>query len=155
VVRNPFARIVSVYRDFFERPGGHFIYGDYLFGILKKGFSFHEFVDALQNIPDFLKDQHVKPQKRFLTYYHNRNIDVKILKLEEPDKTTEFLQRFDLSLTVMNRNSAACDFQTYYDMESLQKVNLLYADDISFFKYEQEYEELKKSVGRKDPEQNN
>ena len=36
VVRNPYSRIVSVYRQFFERPSGSFLYEDYLFGIFQK-----------------------------------------------------------------------------------------------------------------------
>ena len=52
VVRNPFARVVSVYRDFFEKSSGDFIYQDYLFGIFNRHISFPEFIHRLQSIPE-------------------------------------------------------------------------------------------------------
>lgn len=148
VIRNPFARIVSVYRDFFERPSPHFIYDDYLFGILKKALSFREFVDILQVIPDALKDQHLKPQNSFLTFYRKRNIEVKFLKLEDQHSVRAFLSDFHLTLPVMNKNESAYDYRSYYDPDTIEKVYKLYSQDILLFGYSEDYQDLKKFVSK-------
>ncbi len=147
VIRNPFARIVSVYRDFFERPSSHFIYEDYLFGILKKDLSFREFVDILQIIPDTLKDQHLKPQNAFLSFYRKRDIEVKFLKLEDQHRVHAFLSDFHLTVPVMNKNETY-DYRSYYEPDTLEKVYKLYSQDILLFEYSEDYHDLKKFVSK-------
>lgn len=148
VVRNPFARIVSVYREFFKRKHDHFIYADYLFGILNKDDSFEQFVNTLQMIPDRLKDQHLKPQHTLLTFYERKGVGVKILKLEEPETIRKFLSAYGLTLKAINR-SDAYDYRTYFDKNTLERVYQLYQKDINLFDYEGIVQELKHRVGVK------
>jgi hypothetical protein len=148
VVRNPFARLVSVYRSFFEKASAQFIYDDYLFGILKKDISFAEFVNALQIIPNVLKDQHVKPQHGLLRYYRKKNIDVQVFHLESPEVLKLFLSRYSASLLTLNKDELPYDYRSYYDADMLEKVYRIYQRDIKYFGYEQEYLELRSALSK-------
>jgi hypothetical protein len=148
VVRNPFARIVSVYREFFERPSPRFIYDDYLFGILQRSNSFPEFIRTLQTIPDALKDQHLKPQNCLLDFYHKKNIGLEILKLEDQESIRRFLLPYRLTVAVLNKHHVSYDYRTYYDTYSAKIVFDLYSKDIRLFGYTQQYEELKNFLER-------
>lgn len=141
VVRNPFARIVSVYREFVAKSGNGFIYQDYLFGILAKGLSFNDFLRRLLLIPDWLKDQHITPQCMLLRYYRREKIQVRVFKLEEPAALNVFLSAFQLNLP--SAATPAYDYRQYYDQQSLEIVHDLYHGDITSFNYEQTYLDLK------------
>ncbi len=147
IARNPFARIVSVYREFFEGRSPYFLYEDYLFGVLRKGMSFNEFVKMVGKIPDALKDQHLRPQHTLLRDYVSGQVDVRILKLEDPDAIGNFLSRYKLSLEPINR-SEGFDYRLYYDPETLARVYELYLRDIIFFGYNDVYNELKAQVSK-------
>lgn len=146
VVRNPFSRIVAVYREFFEQQQVHFIYDDYLFGIVSKDLSFKAFVKLLQLIPESLKDQHLKSQNSFLRFYRRKDIDVKIFKLEEPAALNIFLSAKGLLLDVVNKSGTPHDYRKYYDRETLKVVYNIYSQDISQFGYEAVYQELDQFV---------
>ena len=146
VVRNPFARVVSVYRDFFEKSSGDFIYQDYLFGIFNRHISFPEFVHRLQSIPDRLKDQHLKPQHLFLKYYQEKINDIKIFKLEYPRAVDDFFSEFDLRLQHINSSKDPYDYRAYYDRKTFEAVIDIYDGDIQRFNYEKEAEMLKEFI---------
>lgn len=150
IVRNPFSRLVSVYRDFFENKS-NYIYHDYLFGILQPTISFSEFVDRIINIPDRLKDQHFRPQHTFLKYYEKENLDIKIFKLEEPEKITQFLSQHEVQLFHLNKSNEQYNYQSYYTVETLAKVSELYSIDVKRFGYEHVHLEL---IGSLTPTQN-
>lgn len=135
IVRNPFGRLVSVYRDFYENKDSHFIYHDYLFGILPQSLTFSEFVDRISCIPDRLKDQHIKPQHLFLQYYVKRNIPVKVFKLEDPEKLNAFLKEHSLQLPHLNKSQGGYDYREYYTPALLKKVSTLYQSDLEKFGY--------------------
>lgn len=149
VVRNPFARIVSVYRNFFEQASGHFIYEDYLFGVLRKDLSFKEFITVLQIIPDSLKDQHLKPQHCFLRFYRENSLRVKVLTLERPESIRSFLSSYHIPFGDHNRSEKEYDYRTYYDKETVLQVHALYRTDVDLFGYQQLYEELRAFVSRR------
>ena len=137
IVRNPFARIVSVYRDFFENKNTPFLYSDYLFGILSQNISFGEFINRIAVIPDRLKDQHIRPQHTFLRFYKEKSVQVKVFKLEEPQLST-FLSSRSLQLPHLNKSKEDYDYRSYYDLTILNKVLELYTRDIHDFGYEKE-----------------
>lgn len=143
VVRNPFARIVSVYRQFFESVHDSFLYDDYMFGIFKRQMSFKDFIRIVREIPDALKDQHLKPQHRFLSYYKKSNTNVHILKLEEPDLVSAYLEKYGLKFEAFNRDPELYDYRQYYDRQVLEKVREIYRKDLSQFGYMDIYGELK------------
>jgi hypothetical protein len=147
-VRNPFARIVSVYREFIERRSTGFVFDDYLFGIIPKDLSFNDFTSRVQLIPDSLKDQHIKPQYLFFEYYQRRNIPVKVFKLEQPAELSHFLSEFGLHLEIINKSRTPYDYRLYYDKGSLAAVFNMYENDIRVFGYEQVYDDLRRFVLR-------
>jgi len=143
VVRNPFARLVSVYRDFFETKHAEFIYADYLFGILPQTISFAEFVSRISRIPDRLKDQHIKPQHLFLTPYENKDITIKFFQLEASMQLESFLKEHGMELTHRNKSRDVYDYTQYYSPYLLQQVYDIYEADIKKFGYQPVYESLK------------
>lgn len=145
VVRNPFSRIVSVYRELFERRQGNFLYEDYLLGILKPHWPFREFVKIACAIPDVLKDQHFKPQSCLLSHYDKRRVGVHVLKLEEPATIRDFLLAHGLNLADIRR-SEPYDYSLYYDGETLETVRAAYKRDILRFGYEDVYHDLRSTV---------
>lgn len=146
VVRNPFARLVSVYRDFFETTHPEFIYADYLFGILPQHLSFAEFIKRISRIPDRLKDQHLKPQHLFINPYEKKKLPVKIFQLETSAALKNFLNLHGMELTHRNKSTAAYDYIEYYNPFLLQQVYEIYKTDIKKFGYGQVYEALKARV---------
>lgn len=150
VIRDPFARIVSVYRAFFEHADEPFIYEDYLFGILRKELSFKGFAKRIRLIPDFLMDQHLKPQHVLLEYYRHRNMAVSVFRLEEPEKLSGFLSAYSIEVKAFNMSESPYDYREYFDEESLEWIYRIYEKDISRFGYEARYEELKKWVCRQE-----
>lgn len=141
IVRNPFARLVSVYRDLFENPN-HYIYQDYLFGILPQQLTFAEFVERISCIPDSLKDQHIKPQHAFLKFYEQKNLKVSVFKLEESETLNQFLNRYEMRLPHVNKSAGSYDYQSYYNPDTLAKAFDIYQTDVQRFGYENEYERL-------------
>lgn len=138
VVRNPFARLVSVYRDFFEggRSGKQdFMYADYLFGMLKADISFAEFVHRISTIPDRLKDQHFKPQHLFIEPYEKRGFAVQVFQLEKAEPLTQFLNNHGMQLGHRNRSRESYDYRHYYTPALLQQVYAIYRTDVERYGY--------------------
>lgn len=143
IVRNPFSRLVSVYRSYFENNSVNYIYRDYLFGILPQKLSFDDFVNRVACIPDRLKDQHLKPQYHFIEYYKNRGIGVKVFKLEEPEKIDQFLGENDLQLLHLNKAADRYTYQSYFSVNSFKLALEIYQSDIDRFDYKTDVESLK------------
>lgn len=146
VVRNPFARLVSVYRDFFETDHGNFLYQDYLFGILEQNMSFAEFVDRIGQIPDRLKDQHFKPQHLFLQPYERNEIPVKIFQLEEQQNLKGFLNAHSMELTHRNKSTEPYEYAQYYTPGLIEQVHKIYQTDIDRFDYHKDLQTLKQKL---------
>lgn len=137
VVRHPLHRLVSVYRDFFERKDTDFLYNGYLFGVLPQSLSFTEFVHRISRIPDRLKDQHFRPQHCFIEAYRKRKIPLRVFKLEQPDELHRFLEGYGMSMPHLNRGSGDYAYQTYYSARTLALARKMYASDFSVFNYDQ------------------
>jgi Sulfotransferase family len=146
VVRNPFARLVSVYRDFFETQRSEFIYANYLFGLLPQTISFPEFIDRISRIPDRLKDQHLRPQHLFISPYEKKGRAVKVFKLENTAELKSFFAEHDMQLTHQNKSAHPYDYASYYTQASLRQAYEIYKADLSKFGYRQDYEQLKQAV---------
>lgn len=145
VIRNPFARIVSAYRYFFESDEV-FNFEDYLFGILSKDLTFEQFIKRLAIIPDRLKDNHFKPQTKLFEYYYRNKINVSVLKLEKPDEIKSFLASYNLTIPLLNQSPEPYDYRKYFTKETLNLAYAMYKDDIKQFQYEQEFNDLKEFI---------
>jgi hypothetical protein len=148
VVRNPFARIVSVYRDYVSDSSRENIFEDYLFGILSKGLSFREFVKRVDGIPDLLKEPHIKPQHYFIDYYKRKNPNVVMLKLEKLDEINSFLSIYTLEMSRVNVSPEPYDYREFYDQETFELVSRVYRTDLKMFRYEQESRDLREFLLR-------
>lgn len=137
LVRHPLHRLVSVYRDFFERKDADFIYNGYLFGVLPKSISFDEFVLRISKIPNRLKDQHFRPQSCFLETYRKEDIPVKVFKLEHRDELEGFFSSYGIEMPNLNQSPAPYDYHSYYSSRSLSIAQKMYASDFLLFNYEQ------------------
>lgn len=148
-VRNPFSRLVSVYRAFFEHCDGDFIYADYLFGILRKEMSFATFVGVVSDIPDKLKDQHFRPQHDLLAAYTSGDVPVSVFKIEDAAALRNFLSPFGLSPRPLNHANDKYHYPAYYDMQTFQLASHVYRSDIRLFGYEQTRQELEALIRHK------
>lgn len=146
VVRNPFERIVSVYRDFISETARDTIYEDYLFGILQRNISFREFVKRVDGIPDRFKDPHLKPQHYFIDFYKKRNPNVVVLQLEKPDEIKYFLFIYNLEIPHLNASELTYDYREFYDEETLDWVTRVYKQDLKMFGYEQHRRDLQEHI---------
>ncbi|MBN4046591.1 sulfotransferase family 2 domain-containing protein [bacterium AH-315-P15] len=148
IVRNPFSRLVSTYRDKVEgRPAedwGVFNVKFYRLvfqhvGKLQRdqaAVSFNDFAMAVSRIPDWLSDRHIASQTR----WKNRigpSANVNLLKFETLSEDWELLrQSHDLpALDVLNRTPEA-DWRPYYrDQAVIDAVSHRYHSDIEAFDY--------------------
>lgn len=146
VVRNPLARLVSVYRNFFGQRKNFFLYEDYLFGILPHNIPFAEFVNRIRSIPPWLMDQHLKPQHYFIDIYKKKHNHVIVLKLEKWGEVDSFLSIYSMHIPFINRSAEPYDYRAYYDLKTLHQAYLIYHKDIKLFGYEMEYILLEKSL---------
>lgn len=136
VVRNPFDRIISVYRDFFAPDSTKpFIYQNYLGGILPQTLSFDEFIERVSRIPDRFKDQHFKPQHLFLKPYQHKGINVRVFKLEEPELLQDFLQPFGITLPHLNKLPETTPVS--FRENTLNIIRKMYAFDFEVYGYDQ------------------
>jgi hypothetical protein len=148
-VRNPFARIVSVYRDFAGPNARDRIFEDFLFGILSADLSFRDFVKRVEGIPDLLKDPHLKPQHYFIDFYKRKNPNVVILPIEKPEEIKYFLFIYNLEIPHLNASEEAYDYREYYDQESYDWVSRMYKQDIKMLGYESQAKALREFVERR------
>jgi hypothetical protein len=142
IVRNPFQRLVSAYLDLLDPENPQFGYKTYLFGILKRGMSFPEFVKAVSIIPDNLKSGHLAPQINIIEECGG----LKKIKCYRIDKDKELLETFlksmGLKLNHSNKHKAHYDYRTYYNNETAEMVYKLYHKDVIVFEYQKEFESL-------------
>jgi hypothetical protein len=145
IVRNPFHRLVSVYRDLFESRNQEFVYRNYLFGILKESMSFVEFVKALTVIPVKLLAPHFAPQQVIINVCQGVN-QIKIFRLEKDiEQLHAFLSPFQLKLGHYNK-AEEYDYRTYYNQETIRLAQTLYACDVETFGYDDDHQSLLRYV---------
>jgi len=146
-VRDPFARLVSCYKDKVIKPQQH--NGRYYFdtGYNKKliqslygnsfkvDMSFAEFVKLVVKIPDLLADGHFMSQTAFL-YRFNKRIPDYIGKLESIENDWDILaEKFDLPVLIVKNKTKSVELSEYYTDEIFDLVRQRYINDINNFKY--------------------
>lgn len=144
-VRNPFSRIVSVYRSFFETVNP-FNFEDYLFGIFSKNLTFGQFIQRLSIIPDRLKDDHLKPQTHLLDYYYQKKVNLKVIRLEDTDELKSFLATYNLTVPLLNQSPEFYEYKDYFTPETADLVLKIYKRDVENFHYEAEVEGLQNYI---------
>lgn len=147
-VRNPFDRIVSLYKNKFRSLRNldveGFMYTDYLNGIFHPQMSFDEFVETMVKIPDRLADRHFKSQ--YCMIYEVPDLPVGFVgKFENLSSDFEQLRkRFPAlgELPHFNKSSAGSDYRAFYNHHTARLVAERYRRDIEEFHYEAERDDL-------------
>lgn len=162
VVRNPFARFVSFYKDkFLEFNSGkynglrlEFGYNDYLNGILRSNMSFSDVARVVSKIPDRLSERHFQSQVFGVNIYEKDINSCVILRLEQQEELREFLSSKVEGFSVLSKeNSTSSEssdsWENFYDEETLEIVYKRYKNDIETLGYMDEYIRLKEKIKNK------
>jgi hypothetical protein len=144
-VRNPWARIVSTYRDKASTDSQSKRMVDGVFaGFIEAGLpvtgnmSFAEFCEAVCGIPDEKTDKHLRSQTSFLVR-EDQPIVQHIGKVENMEKDWQvIMEKSRLHFKLVHLNKTHHDhYSSYFKDQYL--VNLVgdrYADDVRFFDYD-------------------
>lgn len=142
LVRNPFHRIVSVYLDLFDPGSDHFPYESYWFGILKSKMSFHEFIDTVSQIPDFFKGPHFAPQQYILSNIAPLK-NISYFRIDKDQETlNSFFTKNGINLPHQNKHSESYNYMSFYNTSLVNKVYVMYEQDVMVFDYKAEYNHL-------------
>lgn len=143
IVRNPFDRLVSCYKnkildeEYLPIQKGY----DSLF---YKDMSFEEFAKGVCQLPDMLSDRHFRSQYSYLFYKGELIVDF-LGKFENIDEDFDVIKKkYDLGeLPHINKSSTKSNYRDYYTPELVQLVYNRYKNDVEKFNYLKEYQELK------------
>lgn len=145
-VRNPFARLVSLYKDKVVRkrkrqkpsPFDH-----YLGGLLMEASSFAEFSSWIYQISDDLAEPHFVSQHSVLSC-PSGSIKLDFIgKLESVDKDWAYIQeKTGLPDLGHFNQTPKDDWRDYYDLKTAELVYQRYQKDIEAFDYEEAYQDL-------------
>jgi len=135
LVRHPFARVVSFYKDKFLRPrqeGRAFEYGSYLGGIFQAEDSFETVCAAIADIPDRLADRHFVSQVYWLDHICRARLDhvghLEALEREWP----EICRRIGRQVELPRLNSSAA---IAFSPSAPPSLRARYAADFERFSY--------------------
>ncbi|MCB0165881.1 MAG: sulfotransferase family 2 domain-containing protein [Anaerolineae bacterium] len=151
-VRNPFARLVSGYRNkIINKPWQQREH----FGTIPTDISFSEFVAEVVKCPDCLINGHF--QSQFAKLYHQGELQVDFLgrfeNLAEDwlpiAKRFEFDPQLPHKMKSSTKRGVYKDYRTYYTEELVHLVYNRFRADVDAFGYQQAYEELLTFVSQK------
>lgn len=132
LIRNPYDRLLSCYFDQVVGREKRFYFDDYSFRVIRKGMSFHDFVNTIMYIPDAVKDLHFRPQYNYISGIKG----IRYFRLEEDvDSLNEYLNKFDLVLDNHNKNNVKFNKREYYSPEIKSVVDDIYKEDFRHFDY--------------------
>lgn len=148
-VRNPFARLVSLYKDKVVRrkkQNTDSMYRGYMGGILWETESFADFAYWVSKIDDTIAEYHFISQYSRLyempLYKERLPIDF-IGKFESVTTDWAYIQeKTGLPDLGHFNQTAKDDWRDYYDVKTAKRVYKRYRKDIEAFGYEGEYEKL-------------
>ncbi|MDP6661990.1 MAG: sulfotransferase family 2 domain-containing protein [Candidatus Thalassarchaeaceae archaeon] len=135
-VRNPYKRLVSSYRNKFNKEDeARFLYSNYLFGYLRNDDSFEEFVRKVTRLPDFLCDRHFKTQHSII-FSRGAKMD-HVGKVEDlPADYEEIRERYDFNdLKILNKSRGTSSDELLTD-EVKGLIHKRFKKDFDAFGYE-------------------
>ncbi len=141
VVRNPFTRLVSCYKNKIIR--GEWLYGRYLFGSLiyglRKDISFENFVDKILVIPDSSADIHFRSQSSIID---KTSSFVDVLRFENIENDFDHIRvKFNLAKLPKKNKSVSQEWLDFYTPELATKVYERFKTDFTRW-YPNAYEDL-------------
>lgn len=144
-VRNPFARLVSVYKSKYQ-ANAYQVFDIYAFGLLlgkNRVKNFEDFVKRIYKIPDKFLESHLAKQYSIL-YDDDGNCRVKFVgKMENVSQDWAYIQsKVDLPNLPHKNKTEKIDWRDFYTLELAELVYLYYKEDFEAFGYQEEYEKL-------------
>lgn len=123
IVRNPYKRICSCYRDKIlgaaDRGGLHEGFERYNrltpFKVFRSGMPFESFIRTISLIPDFASDAHFRGQSTFIPYTSGEILLDHLFKVEE----------FDQKFSLLTRNLGLPEWLPGHENRTTQEDNLL------------------------------
>jgi len=146
IVRNPWDRLVSAYRDKIRQPG----YSDseitdglheglWSFGrMFRAGMKFDDFVTSIMNIPDYISDRHFRSQYSYI-YDESGTCLVDYIGRYEllGDALSHIGQQIGISFADFPhvRPSSRSPYTDYYTPKTRDLIAQRYATDLALFGY--------------------
>lgn len=135
-VRNPWSRLVSVYRYMLNRGNGG---SDLAFANEMRGIrgGFSEFVNLLYDDESWLSDRMFWPQTMFTHSRDGFMLD-DYLKIEDLSRFPLIASRAKLSISNLprlNKSGDKVDFRSFYSSKSVDQVREIYRSDVKAFGY--------------------
>lgn len=156
VVRNPFERIISCYKNTIKRTNSEWMKG-YLFGYLYSSKDFKQFVKRIRWIPAFFHEPHLAPyyniiyKRRMGRPQEAKRVPDFICRMENLTENWQYLkERFDLNDLQYRNVSKSDNWMDYFDEETAKLVYKFYKKDILAFGYEGEYQKLLTYIKQKE-----
>lgn len=142
VVRNPFERLVSSYKNKFQKD--QWSARTYLFGIMNYGISFDSFVKWVSLIPEPLAEDHFISQYAILYDKKGKCRVEHIGKFEELNTFwKEVVQKHRNLPNLPHYNSTKkTDWRDFYTLKTAKMIYNRYKKDFETFGYEDEYQKL-------------
>jgi hypothetical protein len=150
MVRNPFDRLVSCYKNKIKEEDYKPIQKGYG-PLFYKNMSFDRFVKRVALLPDSLSDRHIRSQYSYL-YANGKLVADYIGRFEEFDKSVKVLQK-KLSLGEIkhiNSSEDKKDYRDFYTEELAEIVYKRYKKDIEAFGYDKDFIDLLDYIKNKD-----
>ncbi|MFB6246731.1 MAG: sulfotransferase family protein [Candidatus Pacearchaeota archaeon] len=139
IVRNPYDRLVSAYKNKIVSPGQTGVINSQK--ELYRDMPFKDFVKAICRTPDSKLDRHFRPQSWFIKDKNGKIIPDFIGKFENLPKDYETIMKkigfknFP-ELSTDNKEKRKRNYRTYYDEETKNLVRNKYKEDLNLFDYE-------------------
>jgi len=156
LVRNPFARIVSFYKDKIELARTEYRHIEYLekyyFGMFNKEMTFSEFVYTVCDLPDDVAEIHFRSQFDSLPKkYFNR---IKIFRIEEMDDVVSYISNKmgvanGMQYRPVNKRDKY-DYRSYFTLELFELIFNRYSMDVIKFGYLEEAVALRKYLDERE-----
>ena len=140
-VRNPWARLVSCYRNKIDSPSLEWLRNNSSTrAVFDKDISFDTFARAIAEVPDESAEKHFRSQYTFLTDTHGELVTSFIGKFESMDMDlSHVFAHLGLAnrkiLHAMKSSSNKESYRTYYSDELKDIIHDRYAKDIKLFEY--------------------
>ncbi len=148
-VRNPFARVVSCYKNKIEGREKSKLRYFKVIG-LEKDYGFETYVKSICEIPDEWAERHFATQY-FQVYKQGKCIVDYIGKFENLLEEYEVIRtKYGLDPLEHKNSSSKYDYRDYYTEELVNLVYRRYKIDFETFGYEDEYERLMSYVKARD-----
>lgn len=142
IVRNPFERIVSAYKDKFQK--GQWSAKTYLFGIMDYGLNFDSFVKWICLIPERFAEDHFVSQYAILYDKKGKCRVEHIGKFEELNTFWKNVVQKHRNLPDLPHHNSTkkSDWRDFYTPKTAKMIYNRYKKDFETFGYEEEYNKL-------------